>query len=148
MHISFDLDSTLITGGEEFETESRGLFAKIIGIEKIRKGAPELFAFLKNKGHIIHIYTTSYRKTWKIRSTLIYYGIKIDKVINQTQNEKTLKQLNILASKYPPAFQFDIHVDDLEGVGMEGKKYDFKTIIIQPSDTDWINTILTELNNP
>ena len=51
MNISFDLDNTLIPYSDEFETEKRNLFAKLIGIEKIRKGTPKLFKELQKEGH-------------------------------------------------------------------------------------------------
>ncbi|WP_229724434.1 hypothetical protein [Winogradskyella forsetii] len=58
MNISFDLDSTLIPNGKEFETEKRSGIAKLFGIEEIRKGTRELISHLQNHGHKIHIYTT------------------------------------------------------------------------------------------
>ncbi len=62
MHISFDLDSTLIPHGNEFEAEKRNLFAKFLGIEPIRLGTFTLISDLQNQGHTIHIYTTSFSK--------------------------------------------------------------------------------------
>ena len=58
MNISFDLDSTLIPNGKEFETEKRSGIAKLFGIDEIRKGTRELISHLQNHGHKIHIYTT------------------------------------------------------------------------------------------
>ena len=145
MNISFDLDSTLIPNGNEFETEKRNRIAKFIGIEKIRKGTPKLISELQKKGHNIHIYTTSFRKKRQIRRTLKYYGIRVKKIVNQTENQKVLKQRNIYSSKFPTAFGFDIHIDDLKGVGMESEKYNFKAIIIEPSDTKWKEKIITEI---
>lgn len=146
MNISFDLDSTIIPNGNEFRTEKRNKIAKLLGIEKIRKGTPYLISELKNNGHKIHIYTTSFRKKIKIRLTLLFYGIYVNKIINQSENQKILKELNIHSSKYPTAFKFDIHVDDLKGVGIEGEKYNFKTIIIKPSDESWYHKILEIIN--
>ena len=91
MNISFDLDSTIIPNGEEFETEKRNGIARLFGIEKIRKGTPELFSGLQKQGHKIHIYTTSFRPKIKIRLTLRYYGVKVNKIVNQTENQKALK---------------------------------------------------------
>jgi len=145
MNISFDLDGTLIPNGNEFKTEKRSRIAKLIGIEKIREGAPELISELQKKGHRIHIYTTSFRKKRQIRLTLKYYGINVEKVVNQAENEKVLKQRNIYSSKFPTAFGFDIHIDDLKGVGMESEKYNFKAIIIEPSDTKWREKIIREI---
>ena len=147
MNISFDLDSTLITGGNEFTTEERSLLAKSIGVERIRKGTSKLISELQNKGHKIHIYTTSFRKKRQIRFTLRYYGVKVNKIVNQVENQKTLKKLKIYASKYPTAFGFDIHIDDSKGVGMESEKYDFKAIIIETSDENWVEKIIKEINN-
>ena len=145
MNISFDLDSTLIPMGNEFETEERSRIAKFMGLEEIRKGTPKLLAELENKGHSIHIYTTSFRKKRQIRWTFKYYGINVGKIVNQSENQKVLKQRNINSSKFPPAFGFDIHIDDSKGVGMESEKYNFKVIIIEPTDTEWTEKIIVEI---
>jgi len=137
MNISFDLDSTLIPNGNEFEIENRSRIARFLGIEELRKGTPELIACLQKEGYKIHIYTTSFRSKIKIRFTLKYYGIKVNRIVNQTENRKVLKLQNINASKYPPAFGFDLHIDDLKGVGVEGSKLNFKTLIIEPTDKSW-----------
>ncbi|WP_064966353.1 hypothetical protein [Tenacibaculum ovolyticum] len=141
MNISFDLDSTLIPNGKEFETENITKIAKLFGIEEIRKGAPKLIFDLQNKGHKIHIYTTSFRSKRKIRRTLKYYGIKASRIVNEKENRKVLKSLNINSSKYPPAFNFDLHIDDLRGVGIESEKFNFRAIIIKPNDKNWIDKI-------
>jgi len=145
MNISFDLDSTLIPNGKEFETEGRSRIAKLFGIEEIRKGAPELIFDLQNQGHKIHIYTTSYRNKLKIRRMLKYYGIKVNRIVNEKENRSVLKAQNVNSSKYPPAFCFDLHIDDSKGVGMESERLNFKTIIVDPTDKDWISKIKTEL---
>jgi len=141
MNISFDLDSTLIPNGKEFETENRSGIAKLFGIEEIRKGTRELISDLQNQGHKIHIYTTSFRSKRKIRRTLNYYGIKVNRIVNEKQNRKILKSRNINSSKFPPAFDFDLHIDDLKGVGIESERFNFKAIIVSPSDTNWIENI-------
>ena len=128
MNISFDLDNTLIPNGKEFEIENRSGIAKLFGIEKIRKGTRELISDLQNQGHKIHIYTTSFRSKRKIRWTLKYYGIKVNRIINEKQNRKILKSRNINSSKFPPAFDFDLHIDDLKGVGIESERFNFKDV--------------------
>lgn len=147
MNISFDLDSTLIPNGKEFKTEFRSKIAGLFGVEKIRKGTPKLITELENKGHRIHIYTTSFRSEKKIRMSLKYYGIKVNKIITQTENKRVLKESNNNSSKYPPAFGFDIHIDDSKGVGIESKEYKFNAIIIEPTDKNWIEKILNEIEN-
>lgn len=147
MNISFDLDSTLIPNGNEFETEEISWIAKFFGIEQIRKGARKLISDLQNEGYNIHIYTTSFRTKNKIRLTLFYYGIKVNRIVNQNENQKKLKLLNVTASKYPIAFNFDIHIDDSEGVRMEGNKYNFRVIVIEPSEVNWIEKIKNGIKN-
>lgn len=141
MNISFDLDSTLIPNGKEFNVEKRSTIAKLFGIEEIRKGTLELISDLQRQGHKIHIYTTSFRTKSKIRRTLRYYGIKVERIVNQTENQKVLKMQNINASKHPKAFDFDIHIDDSKGVAIEAEKFNFKAIIIEPTDKNWIETV-------
>ena len=147
MNISFDLDSTLIPCGKEFQTEKLNGIAKLFGVEKIRKGTRELISDLQKKGNKIHIYTTSFRTKRKIRFTLWYYGIKVNRIITQKENQRILKLKNINSSKYPTAFNFDIHIDDSKGVGIESEKYNFKAIIIEPSEINWVEKIKSEIKN-
>ncbi len=147
MNISFDLDSTLIPNGEEFETENRNGIAKLFGIEEIRKGTSELIFDLQNKGHKIHIYTTSFRSKRKIRRTLKYYGIRVSRIVNEKENRKILKSRNINSSKFPPAFNFDLHIDDLKGVGIESERFNFKVIIVEPTDRNWVEKIKNGIKN-
>lgn len=147
MNISFDLDSTLIPNGKEFETEKQSRIAKLFGIEEMRKGASELITNLQHQEHKIHIYTTSFRSKRKIRRTLKYYGIKVNRIITEKENRKVLKSLNINSSKFPPAFDFDLHIDDLIGVGIESERFNFKAIIVDPTDENWVETIKNGIKN-
>ncbi len=146
MHISFDLDLTIIPSNNEFETEKRSFFQKILGVEKIRKGTIKLFKYLKEQGHIISIYTTSHRNHYKIWFNFKTYGLTLHKIINQEDNSKKLKEINMYSSKYPPAFSFDVHIDDSKGVGMESEKFNFKSIIIDTNELNWCEKIKQEIN--
>lgn len=147
MNISFDLDSTLIPNGKEFETNARSRIAKFFGIEEIRKGTNELISDLQNQGHKIHIYTTSFRSKRKIRRTLKYYGIRVNRIVNETENRSVLNTRNISSSKFPPAFNFDLHIDDLKGVGIESERLNFNVIIIDSSDNNWAEKIKDRVKN-
>jgi hypothetical protein len=142
MIISFDLDDTLIPGIKRFNTEPRTFIQKICGVEKLRAGTIQLIRGLQEQGHTIFVYTTSLRKTRKIMWTFRSYGIKLDKIINQSVHEKSLGENSRYYSKYPPAFGIDIHIDDSKGVEMEGNRFNFKTIIITEDDTSWTEFIL------
>lgn len=144
MKISFDLDDTIISK-TKFSLENESLIQKIIGAERIRLGTIKLFKELRTKGHKIFVYTTSYRSKAKIKLMFLSYGIPVDFVINQQLHTKRLKMKGKNISKFPPAFDIDIHVDDSVGVQMEGEKYGFKTIIISVSDENWVETVLEKI---
>ena len=144
MIISFDLDDTLIPGTKKFDVEKQNTFQKIFGIEKLRKGTIELIIKLKLKGHKIYIYTTSFRTPRKIWWTFFSYGIRVDRVINQKKHLKFLPK-DRLASKYPPAFNIDIHIDDSYGVEIEGNNNNFRTIIVNNDNTNWCYYILQSI---
>lgn len=143
--ISFDLDDTLIPGMNHFETESLTLFQRIRGIEKIRVGTIDLMTILQQQGHKVFIYTTSLRPIHKIRQTFATYGLRPDKIINRQEHEKALPNNYNVYSKYPPAFGIDVHVDDSEGVAIEGVRYNFKTIIIAGDNVTWADFVLKNL---
>ncbi len=145
MNISFDLDNTLIPSGNEFEIEHRNLILRLLGIEKIRKGTKQLIDHLQREGHQVHIYTTSYRSKSKIRRYFLYYGIKVGQIVNERENRKVLYRKRIQASKYPPAFNFDIHIDDSKGVELEGALFNFNVIVVKPSDFNWVQKIQHKL---
>ena len=145
MIISFDLDDTLIPGIKTFDTSRKSLIHKILKIESLRVGTVELMKNLQASGHKIYIYTTSFRTTTKIWVTFLLHGIKLDKIINQKIHDITLKDKAKLYSKYPPIFNIDIHVDDSVGVQIEGKRHNFKTIIISENDLKWTESILAKI---
>lgn len=143
MIISFDLDDTLISN--KFELEKTNFFQRLFGIESIRKGTIDLFKELKKQKHQIYIYTTSYRSESRIKWTFYSYGVSVDFVINQQKHKKRLRKTNVYSSKFPPAFNIDIHIDDSVGVEIEGRKYGFKTIIISETDHNFTQTILSKI---
>lgn len=138
MKISFDLDDTLIPSRlGDFSTERRASFQRWMGVEPIRQGAPALFASLKKAGHTVGIYTTSFRTQSRIRFHLMTYGIYPDFVINEQLNRRVLKQYSVHSSKYATAFGIDLHIDDSEGVLMEGKRLGFQVLVVGKDDVLW-----------
>jgi len=145
MKISFDLDDTIIPGSKVFETERQTLFQKLLGVERIRKGTIELFKELKKQDHKVGIYTTSYRSCTKIKLLFLLNGFLLDFIINQKRHLLKVNNGNIHCSKYPLAFNIDLHIDDSRGVEIEGERYGFRTIIIDEQQPEWNNIILTQL---
>ncbi len=147
MKISFDLDDTLIPANEsDFPVIRRNFIQKLLNIEFLREGSKELIENLKSQGHEIGIYTTSYRSNFKIRFQLFTYGIKVKFVINETLNRKELNRHHISASKYPPAFGIDLHIDDSKGVALEGERLNFRTIILGKGQPNWTSDLLNDVS--
>lgn len=142
MTISFDLDDTLIPGAKQFATEKRSVFQRLLGIEEIRMGTINLINACQLRGHKVYVYTTSLRSIAKIKWTFYTYGIRLDKVINWKLHERTLSHEQFKPSKYPPAFGIDLHIDDSKGVGQEGQRFNFRTIIVSQDNVNWKDDIL------
>ena len=151
MRISFDLDDTLILHGRA-PLPDRGIFAGWIrgwSGERLRAGTRELFRELRRRGCQIWIYTSSGRTPFGIRRWLFFCGLRVDGVVNEERHRRVLAghRFPRTPSKYPPAFGIDWHVDDSEGVGMEGKEHGFRVIVVRPEDEDWTQKVLCALSH-
>ncbi|MGL4583717.1 MAG: hypothetical protein ACRCVU_12145 [Flavobacterium sp.] len=74
------------------------------------------------------------------------YGISVDYIINQQEHDKALREKKRDISKYPPIFGIDVHVDDSVGVEVEGKRHNFRTILVSIDDKKWVDKILMEVD--
>ncbi|MBD2181116.1 hypothetical protein H6S82_16765 [Planktothrix sp. FACHB-1355] len=146
MRISFDLDDTLIChqGCVQREPNRVPFFLKPWINEPLRLGTRELMQKLKQYGCEVWIYTTSYRSPFYVRLWLFCYGIHVAKVINQATYHAYLRRnpSNSTLSKNPKIFGIDLHVDDSEGVRLEGEKYGFEVVVISPEDRNWTERVL------
>jgi hypothetical protein len=135
LRVAFDLDATLILPNSEYaeEISQYKLLTKIFKVEKLRLGTKEIFNFLEEENCELWIYTTSYRSIRSIKWLFLVHGI-----INQDIHKKNVS-LNI--SKYPPAFNIEILIDDSKGVLMEGIQNNFKVIQIDPDNLNWVEKI-------
>ena len=145
MTISFDLDDTLIPGTKRFPTVPQTWLHQLLGLEKIRVGTADLMKTLQTRGHRVYVYTTSLRSPRSIWWTFFWYGIRLDKAINQATHEQIMKHTNKSCSKYPPAFSIDVHIDDSPGVGLEGERYNFRTIILSEDQIAWTDFVLEHI---
>lgn len=143
MRIAFDLDNTLIpfTSGIQFKVESRTFIRRFFRSEPLRAGTIELLNSLKAEGHEIWIYTSSYRPKNYIRRTFFTHGIKLNGIVTQKTHDAIVKPKNIRFSKHPPSFGIDLLIDDSKGVGMEGVQGNFRTLIIDSENKDWVSEI-------
>ena len=150
MLISFDLDETLICRRGQVASEPNQVpwVFRAWFDEPLRLGFCRLYRELRQKGWQVCIYTTSLRPAWQIRFWLWWYGVRLAKVINQSSHAAQVGQtLAPCPSKHPPSYDIWVHVDDSELVVAEGERYGFKTILVKPTDTDWVDQILASLEN-
>ena len=145
--ISFDLDDTLIPSSKTFLTERQNFLHFLFGIEKLRLGTIDLFTWLKKENYNICIYTTSYRSRLKIRTTFLLNGFWIKKIINQQRHNNEVDAAFKICSKHPPSFGIDVHIDDSEGLSLEGQRFNFRTIIVSEKDENWSRKIIEILSN-
>jgi hypothetical protein len=144
MHISFDIDDTLVCG-PKVPTESfvprwyRGRYP-----EPLRRGSRALMHALVDRGCKLWIYTTSRRSPQYLRGWFRSGGIRLEGVVNLCRHEETVGHRG--PSKYPPAFGIALHVDDSVGVAMEGAAHGFRVLVVSPDDEHWADRVLTAVD--
>lgn len=158
MRISFDIDDTLTCGDRAFpqERNSTPLLLRHWFQEPLRLGTKALFKELQDRDWETFIYTTSARSHSYIKLWFCGYGIKLNGIINGATSAKVINNIFSQSqtrkpSKYPPAFNLDLHIDDSQGVGIEGKRYGFEVLIIDSKDPLWTEKVLetvSALENP
>ena len=146
MRVSFDVDDTLVLHGHD-STPERGLFPGVVRVwfgEPLRRGTRSLVSELRRRGCSIWIYTSSGRTPFRIRLWMLLHGIRVDGVVNDARHRRQLagRRFSRLPSKYPPAFDIDLHVDDSEGVLMEGREHGFRVLVVSPEDERWTERVL------
>lgn len=143
--IAFDLDNTLIRSGYDFPIEKpkRRLASYFVSYEPLREGTTDLVKRCEDAGYKPCVYTSSYRSTFYIKRLFWLYKIKLDVVVNQTKHDAHVR---IRSSKYPPAFEIDILIDDSSGLAIEGERFLFNTIIVQPENNNWHNDVYSALD--
>lgn len=146
MRISFDLDDTLICYQPGTPREPRLPWYKrlIVGHEPLRRGARDLMLRLLEKGWDVWIYTTSRRPVASVRRWLRWHGIRVAGIINQDVHEAHFNRSpnERPPSKNPRAFGMALHVDDSDGVRMEGEVHGFDVVVIAPDDETWSEKVL------
>ena len=112
--------------------------------EPLRRGTTSLFRELRRLECRVWIYTSSSRSSSYIRRWLLLHGIRVDGVVNSERHGKARRpsHLDRLPSKFPPAFGIDLHVDDSEGVRMEGDQHGFRVVLVHPGDERWDEKVL------
>jgi hypothetical protein len=152
MRISFDLDDTLICYQPHVPREPPlpWPWRLVVHDEPLRLGARALLRELARMGHDLNVYTTSYRSPRDVRWWLRAHGIPVREVINQDAHDRHFRahRDEYPPSKNPRAFGFHLHIDDSEGVRIEGAQHGFQVVVVSPDDLRWAEKILSAVNPP
>jgi hypothetical protein len=144
--ISFDLDDTLICyqPGVPREPPLRWPLSWLVRDEPLRAGARALIRELWRMGLEVWIYTTSYRDPLSVRLWLMLHGVRVARVVNQAVHDRELRRnaREAVPSKNPAAFGISLHVDDSDGVRMEGERHGFRVVVLSPDDEGWAEKVL------
>lgn len=146
IRISFDIDDTLACQLHHCDIEESWLpdfVHRWLG-EPLRFGTRSLTRELRRQGCSIWVYTSSGRTPSYIRRWLLLHGIRVDGVVNSVRHGHALAAhgLENSPSKFPPAFDIDLHVDDSEGVKLEGRDHGFRVVVVHPEDENWAQRVL------
>ena len=146
IRISFDIDDTLACQLHHSAVERSRLPAwvhRLLG-EPLRSGTRALTRELRRQGCSVWVYTSSGRTPSYIRRWLMLYGIRVDGVVNSVVHNHALTAHGLAntPSKFPPAFDIDLHVDDSEGVRLEGHAHGFRVVVVDPQDEHWAQRVL------
>ena len=146
MRVSFDIDDTLVCRHPGARAEA-GKFAALVHAvfgDPLRRGTRELVNELRARKWSVWIYTTSNRDPWHIRLWLFLQGIRVDGVVNDERHQEEVSKLGFrsMPSKFPPAFDIDLHIDNSQGVVMEGREFGFRVLWVQPNDARWAEKVL------
>ncbi len=150
MRISFDVDDTLVMHDAPTPRENfvpwywRWRYA-----ENLRRGTKDLMRALLARQCELWIYTTSYRQPRYMRGWFKSFGVTLTDVVNQDVHDLHVKKSQFpgyTPSKYPPAFGIDLHVDDSEGVAMEGQEHGFRVVVVAPTDFEWMVRVLAAVD--
>src|SRR5262245_2237484 len=145
MRISFDIDDTLVCSPPVPTEQNVPWWRRWWYPELLRRGTKTLMQELLARRCQLWIYTTSYRSPRYLRWWFASFGIPIYGVVNQNRHERVVKRSGYPfypPSKYPPAFGIDLHVDDSDGVAMEGKQFGFNVVVVSPEDLEWTARVL------
>lgn len=144
VRISFDLDDTLICSSSVPAEQFVSWWRRWRYPEQLRSGTRALMTALMERGCEIWIYTSSGRSPRYLKSWFASCGILIEGIVNLDRHEQVIGLRG--PSKFPPAFGIDLHVDDSQGVAMEGASHQFPVLMVQPDDAQWVERVLGEVD--
>ena len=141
LRVSFDIDDTLVCGPRVPTEQHVPLLYRRRYPEPLRKGSRNLLQALQKNGCRLWVYTSSGRPASYLQGLFGSFGVKLEGVVNQARHEEVVGRRG--PSKFPPAFNIGLHVDDSEGVAMEARAHGFHVVVVSPDDERWAERVLS-----
>ncbi len=114
--VTLDLDEVVfLPDGDEAAEKALTFPFNRLYPERLRRGVPALFHFIKKKGYDIWVYTAQYYSPEYIQKLFRHYRVRIDVVVTGTarkaQASKAVKKNleTLIANKYPETLHLDGH---------------------------------------
>jgi hypothetical protein len=144
------MDGLLVDCNPAFLTERRPWWPLRLWFpEKLRCGTIALFKTLIRRQCQIWIYTSSGRSFLYLKLWFRALGIRLDGVVNKSVHERMVSRYQFSTrtpTKFPPLFGIHLHVDDSEGVAIEGRLHGYEVLVVSPDDDGWTQRILKRVN--
>lgn len=144
-HVAFDLDGTLLTEGHgEFPVAPSTRLTHFFLGAPLRLGTIELMRTLQQHGIQLGLYTRSNRSALKLRLFFALSGITLTTIVTHQQHEQGIKEGRIPKTlvKYPPAFGFNLLIDNELVVAQQGERAGFEVLHIASHDRHWAKRVL------
>lgn len=140
LRVSFDLDDTLICDPSVPCERHEPLLYRWRYPERLRAGTRRLLRSLHARGCRLWLYTSSGRSERYLASWFGCLGVPLEGIVNRDRHDQVVGVRG--PSKYPPAFNIGLHVDDSEGVAMEARAHGFHVVVVSPRDPHWADRVL------
>jgi FMN phosphatase YigB (HAD superfamily) len=140
LRVSFDVDDTLVCGAGVPSEQNVPFLYRRRYPEPVRRGSRALMRELGRRNCRVWLYTSSGRPAHYLEGWFRCQGIRLEGVVNQDRHHAVVGCRG--PSKFPPAFNIHLHVDDSEGVAMEARTHGFHVCVVAPHDPAWAERVL------
>ena len=142
--LTLDLDEIVFAPGKDGETEKALAFPlNRIYKEPLRLGIPELFAFCRNKGYDVWVYSAGYFSTDYIKALLKFHHTKVTGIVTGTARKgpKDSKAKEELENVMKKRYQKTLHIDNEAVTMIDHSAMDFREFPI-PGTGVWAAEVM------
>ena len=140
--VSFDLDEVVFCKDEENSEKKLGFPYSLFFKQRIRKGIPALFYFLKKNGYDIWVYSSEYYSFDTIKRLMKCYHADVDGVVTGmkvlAKRDENSKLKKAVAEKY----RYTLNITDNSIIKISGGSNDFIDREIESTNASWSDEVM------